>query len=261
MKKVKAGDPLCISATTFNTFVDAARDFLSRRQGTGGRPSQSFRQTGIVLLQNDSGADAPRFAALGIDSPVIDPGDNEDEFTSRVALSGVTPVAGTHEGLFAVCLEPIADGEIGRACVSGVCPAVVNVTDASHQYADIADGQVVLTSCSRGAAQVLWRETGTGLKWAVVRIGATSPAAGDVTNPVVLGGSGVTADTATWDIDNQPIGYHGVQFNAIRLYWSGSSGDPVYQFIRTPTYDSLGNLVAVSAEVRSTAFDTGPCAG
>jgi len=91
-----------------------------------------------------------------------------------------------------------------------------------------------------------------------VRIGSPLPV-GSSGDPKVLGGSGETADDTPWAIDAQEPGYHGVQFTPMRLYWSGVSGEPVYQFIRTPTYDSLGALVAVSAEVRSSAFDTGPC--
>jgi hypothetical protein len=34
LKKVKPRDPLVIPATTFNTFVDAARDFLARMGGS-----------------------------------------------------------------------------------------------------------------------------------------------------------------------------------------------------------------------------------
>ncbi len=32
LKKVKSGDPLVIPAATYNTFVDAARDYLARQQ-------------------------------------------------------------------------------------------------------------------------------------------------------------------------------------------------------------------------------------
>ena len=52
LKKVKPGDPLAIPAATFNTFVDAAQDFLRRQYeqaqtGTpttpGSRPSTATR--------------------------------------------------------------------------------------------------------------------------------------------------------------------------------------------------------------------------
>lgn len=60
-----------------------------------------------------------------------------------------------------------------------------------------------------------------------------------------------TADTGTWDRDNQPEGYDGV---SIRLstrdgYWD--AGDEVfYGFYRLFTWNSIGLLVTISAETR-----------
>ena len=175
--KVRSGDPLKIPAGTFNTFVDSARDYLQRQQGTGGRPTQAFRQTGIVPVKNGSGTDRGRFGVLGIDGPIFTPTESLETFTNTVALKGITPSTASHAGKFVILLEPVADGEIGMGCVAGVCPAVVNVTDASHEYADIIDGATILTSCRSGAAKILWRESGTGLKWAIVRIGVSLPGA------------------------------------------------------------------------------------
>ena len=75
LQKVKPGDPLVIPAPTFNTFVDAANDFLARRQDQfqGSRPAA--RHSKIVLVRNDSGADRARFDVLGIDAPVFGPAD------------------------------------------------------------------------------------------------------------------------------------------------------------------------------------------
>jgi hypothetical protein len=91
-------------------------------------------------------------------------------------------------------------------------------------------------------------------------------------NPKVLESSGASANTDTWDIEidalgstqsphseGSPCATDGVEWVAFRLYWSGTEGDSVYQFIRTPTYDSAGRLVAVSAEEMSEAFDTAAC--
>jgi len=174
LKKAKPGDPLRIPAATFNTFVDSARDYLQRKQGTGQKPTQAFRQTGIVLVKNASGADRGRFDVLGIDAPIFTPAESIDSFKNTVAVKGVTPAAG-HAGSFVVLLEPIADGEIGRAVVSGVTPVKVNVADESHGYADVAAGQAgYLVSEESGSALVLWKEAGTGQKWALVKMGMPS---------------------------------------------------------------------------------------
>jgi len=174
LAKVQSRDPLKIPAATFNTFVDSARDYLQRQQGTGGKATQTFRQTGIVLVKNNSGADRGRFAALGIDASVFTPTESIDSFKNTVAVKCVTPAAG-HTGSFVVLLEPIIDGEIGRAVVSGVTPVKVDVADEAHAYADIAVGQAgYLASGESGSALILWKETGTGQKWALVKIGMPS---------------------------------------------------------------------------------------
>jgi len=174
LRKVRSGQRLEIPAAAYNAFVDAAIDLQRRRQNALGDPKQAFRQTGTVLVRNDSGSDVPRFGVLGIDGPLIGPSDNVEEFKNRVALAGVTPVAADHTGKFVVTLEPIAAGEIGRAVISGIAIAKVNVADAgtTYDYADVADGQVdyLEAKTNTGSAQILWLEAGTGEKWAVVRL-------------------------------------------------------------------------------------------
>ncbi|MCG3177995.1 MAG: hypothetical protein BIFFINMI_00318 [Phycisphaerae bacterium] len=172
LAKVKPGDPLRIPAATFNAFVDAAEDLRRRQhdQFTSMQPVGS--QTVIVPIKNNSGGDLGRFAVLGIDSPVFTPADNEDGFKNRIALVGVTPVAPTHLGRFAILLEPVANGRIGQAAVAGVCVAKVEVQAEDDGFADISDGSTAsLASGPSGAATILWKETGTGEKWAVVRFG------------------------------------------------------------------------------------------
>src|SRR5690606_16315594 len=110
-------------ADDWNRIVDATRAFYEQQAPGRGGPATAgiVRQSGVVLVKNASGQAQDRFAVLGIDAPIIPPDaeGNEDEFKRQVALSCVTPTA-DHAGRFVVLLEPLADGAIGRACVSGV---------------------------------------------------------------------------------------------------------------------------------------------
>jgi len=174
--KVHPGDPFQVRASTFNTMVDAAKAWKNRQASTAGKATR-YRppDTDVILVKNDSGADRERFDILGIDDVVISPTDNEDEFKNRVALSGVVANPATHLGRFVVLLEPIADGKLGRACVSGVCPCEIDVIDAGHTYADInpdSGDRYTLASRQFGGAEILWKESGTGTKWAVLRLGS-----------------------------------------------------------------------------------------
>lgn len=191
-KKVQSGDPLRIPAETFNTFIDAARDFKARRQSRTRESQVEFRQTGIIPVKNNSGADRERFDVVGIDRPIFTPNDSLTSFQNQVSLVGVTPTEADHFGKFAVLLEPLPPGRIGMACISGVCVVRLCVEDASHEFADIDDGQASnLKTGTTGSAFILWREASSGgycgygygyggLVWAVVRLSNISekPATG-----------------------------------------------------------------------------------
>ena len=121
LKKVKSGDPLAIPAATFNSFVDAAKDFQARQlaQQQGSQPTQKAG-TSVIFVRNDSGEDRERFDILGIETPIFTPTDDEDAFKNQVAVAGIVPTAADHAGKFVILLEPVAAGEVGRACISGV---------------------------------------------------------------------------------------------------------------------------------------------
>lgn len=67
--KVQSGDPLEIPADTWNTMLDAARDFQNRRQDQ--QAGRGHPGGGAVLVYNSSGAARARFDVRGIDSPIF----------------------------------------------------------------------------------------------------------------------------------------------------------------------------------------------
>ena len=93
LQKVNPGDPLVIPAVAYNTFVDAARDYLARQQDQAQTRQAGARHSGIVLVRNDSGSDRSRFDVLGVAGAVFDPAADLDAFKNCPALSGVTPSA------------------------------------------------------------------------------------------------------------------------------------------------------------------------
>jgi hypothetical protein len=165
---VKAGDPVRLRAPVWNALLDAA----AARQGEVGFGTESRPGRDVVFVKNTSGADRERFDILGIDAPIFTPSDNEESFKNQVALKGVTPTAADHTGRFAVLMEPAKSGAVVPALLASISAVHVNVTDEDHAFADVADGQCGhLASGTTGAAQILWKEAGTGVKWAVVRVG------------------------------------------------------------------------------------------
>ena len=181
-RKVTTGEQITsLPAVAWNAFIDAALAERKRNRQVAPGGAQAFLQGDIIRVKNNSGSDCDRFNILGLDVPVILPtghsGDDLPEFQSQILQSGITPTTASHLGKFVVLLDPIADGEVGRAYASGCTPCLINVQHADHVMADVYDSQPAkLQSSHAGAAQILWKaSSGTGDKWAVVRLGRFGP--------------------------------------------------------------------------------------
>lgn len=174
LKKVLPGDRLRVPAGAWNTFIDAAQAHLRSQRSVRARPGAISRQATVVRVRNDTGSDRGQYEVLGLGAPIILPTTNERSFRERVALVGELPTEAAHAGKFAICQEPIPSGRICAGWVAGVTIAKIDVTDEDHEFADVADGVAThLASGKAGSALILWKEPGTGVKWAVIRMVGT----------------------------------------------------------------------------------------
>ncbi len=171
LQKVQAGQRLEIPAAAYNAFVDAVRADRQRRHDVRQETDREARQTGIIRVGNDSGASLDRYSVLALRDPIINPSDNLAEFKNQVAFAGDLPADPSRSERFAVLLEPLAEDAIGRGIVAGVTPVRVDVVRETDLYAEPIIGTTThLRSASNGQTRILWREAGTGVKWAVVRL-------------------------------------------------------------------------------------------
>ncbi|HOI56141.1 MAG TPA: hypothetical protein PLP01_12890 [Phycisphaerae bacterium] len=198
-RRVMPGEPLRIEARAYNACLDAA-EALGGTTPSLPPSHRDRRSSGLVLVRNDSGGDVDQYEVLGVSGILIAAADNEVEFRQRVMLTGTTPAEGTHEGRFVVALEPIADGGIGMACAAGVVQVQVSVADAGHDYAEVDDGNCAnLVSGDSGSAIILARDSGTGLKWAIVRLVAPAAEAGIAQRYGKVVTPGVATPTEGWN--------------------------------------------------------------
>ncbi|MCC7408881.1 MAG: hypothetical protein IT442_12470 [Phycisphaeraceae bacterium] len=181
-KKVRPGETLTIPAAAYNAMLDAA---MSNRQGqamgAGPGPGSAMATptSTTVLIKNNSGVARNQFDVLGIDGALFDPATALESFKRQVVLKGVVPTA-DHTGKFVVLQEPARVGGIARACLLGATVARVNVTTESLTYADVlASDATKLQTVSSGKAAIVWKQTGTGVKWAIVALGGTSTVTSD----------------------------------------------------------------------------------
>lgn len=179
-KRARPGEKMIVSATAWNACLDAAEAHRRGQPANGGGPVQ-FRQADIVLVKNSSGTNVDRFGVLGIDGVIITPTASEIEFQQQVTIRGITPDAAVHAGKFVICLDPIANGQIGRAWIAGVCQVRVRIVDTTHRFCDVKNADPFqLQSSSIGTARILYKESagdGEGPPptiWCIVRIGDDS---------------------------------------------------------------------------------------
>lgn len=169
LRKVAAGQPLQIPAETFNTFVDAAKDWQERQRAVSRGGSRELRSPGTTVIRNDSGGDVVRFGVLAVSGVVIAPADNLNEFLAGWAFTGTAPAnAGDR---IVITTEPIPAGICGRALTFGLTPVQLQVVSEVDAYAGPQAGQTdKLTTGGSGTARIYFKESGTGLKWGVVLI-------------------------------------------------------------------------------------------
>ncbi|HRQ75596.1 MAG TPA: hypothetical protein PK098_06715, partial [Phycisphaerales bacterium] len=171
-RKVQRGDPLRIPAEAFNAFIDAARAHRAGQHDVDGASGGDGRwNAGVVLVRNESGQARERFQVLAIDGPMFNPENALEGFKNRVVLKATTP-GNDDASRFVILLEPLAVNAIGMACVSGVCPVKVDIKDEKHDFADVRSGQAghLTSNSGGGGAQMIWKESKTGVRWAVVRL-------------------------------------------------------------------------------------------
>jgi len=181
MEKVRSGEKVVIRAATWNAFVDAANFTQSMRQNQLGGGLKSGLGFGIVPLKNCEERDYGRFSALVLTGICVTPDTNEDEFLSCHAVFNGNRMTEEREGRpYAVLLEPIAAGQIGRAMVMGITPAKVTVNDSEDSYAVPKPGSSTgeMESSTTGVARILWKGSGAGSQWCLLQLGGAGSGEG-----------------------------------------------------------------------------------
>jgi hypothetical protein len=199
-KTVRPGEPISLAAEWKNIGNDVFQQFRRSRKTHSTPPVilPPLNPT-VIKVKNNSGFACNRFDILGLDNPIFTPTAALPEFKRIVAFVGTTPVLGSHRGRFAILREPLDVGAIGQAVISGAFKTTVNVTDASHQYAEVKDDdRVNLQSDWGGSARILWKESGTGTKWAILLLGAGDVGSGQYQGQDL---TTVTQNARGWDFD------------------------------------------------------------
>ena len=167
---VRSGEPIVIPATAYNAMLDAAQAHRNRRMNLS--PRGAGFDSLYIHVENATGRFLERFDVVGLDGPCET--QNLDAFCNKIAFKGVVPRK-EHAQRFAVLQQDAAPGMMVRACLSGVTIAKVRVERAPRNMGGLScNAASDATSYLElgGGASILWIDSGTGVKWSIIRIGS-----------------------------------------------------------------------------------------
>lgn len=97
---------------------------------------------------------------------------------NRIAFTA-EQLEGEDDETIAILQEPLADGKIGKAVITGATVAKIEIIDEDHQYAAYSSNHPsYLKTVDSGEIKIVWKQSGTGTKWAVILLGAASQTSG-----------------------------------------------------------------------------------
>lgn len=158
-----------VSARTWNRLMDAANR-VSFADPSAPPPPVAL-DPATVWASNATGAATGRFAVLTVQDSILDPSSDTDGATQDVMVEGITPTAAGQA--FVVVIGGLQADEIGRAVAAGVVWVRVEVSSSGHAYATTINGnntKLASSATADGCARIVWKESGTGTKWALIAL-------------------------------------------------------------------------------------------
>lgn len=189
--------PLVTSAAAVNAVLDAARAYRQSRGAVpaGGLLDDLFEAATRCLVKWTGGSalTLDPFSVLAYGSPVVSPAADTASRLSAARRPAFEAAAPTDPALpFVVTVRPVQGQKFGLAVTSGLVPVQVDVTDSTHTRAvPVAGITDHLASAAAGGVPVVWKESGTGTKWAFVLLG--DPGAATTTASPTYGHSETTS--------------------------------------------------------------------
>lgn len=180
--RVQPGQRLdtAFSARAWNRAQDAADIVLAAQRGIQAGDWSPFAPPFTAMpIRNSTLATVDRWHTLQIDNVETVPNNDGTagtrQFQQMPVLRGIMP-----NGLinsFAVAVEPIRAGQVGRCAVAGVIQVKCDITSTGDDYVRTQFNSHRLKTGGYGEGLILWKEPGTGSdKWALVRLGTPAGA-------------------------------------------------------------------------------------
>lgn len=188
---VTTGQPFQPRADTWNAFIAAAE--AHEKVGpvqTDANQHQLPISCSAVLVLNDSGQALQKHNIVGLDTSLLTP---DTDFQQEPGFEVILPAAASHKRAFGILAEDLANGDVGLCGIAGPCWTKVEVVNAAHEVATITDADETKLTSGADGIPILWKESGTGTKWAIVLAGQEAPPShirGDADAAISAGGTG-----------------------------------------------------------------------
>lgn len=177
LRKVQSGEPFKPSASFHNAVVEMLRQTAVNQFNTGAPTDENpVLRAADCYIYNDSGQTLQKFqpAAIGTSVQITPP---KAGFFDTPCVTAILP--GEDELNVVVAAEIIKDESYGKGWMIGLVPAQIEVNDAAHQFVILRDGFAQWETSATTGWPIIWKESGTGTKYAYLLIGARSAAAAD----------------------------------------------------------------------------------
>lgn len=175
-RRLTAGESIqrAISASVWNELVD----LLDHKDRVGlwssrdqDRARQLWHSASIFWAYNSTGNNLAIGDSVGISDVMSDTLDLYDEREREITLAAAyTGVSVDFRRRFALCVDPIPIATSGRVCLSGVCLARIDITDTEQTHGYAVEEQPHLAGNFGGAAEIIAKPTGIGIKRCVVQL-------------------------------------------------------------------------------------------
>lgn len=175
-------------ASEWNRMVAASRRLPRSRKP---RRSENFAyHPDFVWVVNKCGEDRDQYDILKVEEPFISPDDDEIGFRERVVFRGIEPTANCQ---FAVLMHPAKQDDLVPALITGSIQTRITKVDASIPHCfnvGVAAGEYVLKQMATGSAEAIWSESGTGDKWAFIKLAVHRQVLCKTVAPIPKGAAG-----------------------------------------------------------------------
>ncbi len=242
--------PFLRNRRTVSATLDAVRAYqrISRGMLGGDGPDTLFDSSLLAKVKNGTGADLDAFSVLAYDDVIDDPSDADSRHDAQRGFAFVGDTPASETAPFVVTVEGIENDTVGSAVVSGLVVVQVEVSDAAHRAAKPISGTNTKLASGASGVPIIWKEAGTGTKWAVVLLGASvggggGPFAANLTEATgaaswqsrTLSGGSWTDGSTTGTDNAYPVQCGGSAFTpgatSTSIMWEEPAGSGMYAFL------------------------------